>query len=196
MPAHPLRSLTIVLFLLVSLPSAPALADDPDTLTLPAAVAKHAPVPLSKVGQGTYRKFGFAVYNAALWAPEGFWEAEEPFALQLSYTRSLSKETLIDAVMDDIENQNIADETTRARWRDFLEASLRDVEDGDVLAGLSLPAENEAILFLNGAVIAVIDEQAFSDAFFSIWLGTNADADLREALLGEARVAQLTPQEP
>jgi hypothetical protein len=34
--------------------------------------------------------------------------------------------------------------------------------------------------------IASIDDQAFSDAFFAVWLGKHADETLRKKLLGIA----------
>ncbi len=87
--------------------------------------------------------------------------------------------------MDDIADQGLADEATRTRWRMILDSSLQDISDGDVLIGFAAP-ENKTLLLHNGAVIATIDEQAFADAFFSIWLGDHADEDLRAELLGQA----------
>ncbi|MGE3622945.1 MAG: hypothetical protein AB7H77_03590, partial [Bdellovibrionales bacterium] len=83
---------------------------------LPPAVRARIKTPLDEVGSGTYRRFGFSVYRASLWAPEGEWNAGKPYALALRYTRSVSKETLVDTVTDNIRDQKVTDEATLARW--------------------------------------------------------------------------------
>ena len=161
-------------------PSTPAWSQEK---ALPESVSAQISTSLAKVGQGTYRKLGFRIYDATLWASQNTWDAAKPYALQLSYTRSLSKETLVDTVMDNIQEQRVADEVTLARWKDVLNFSLRDVKEGDVLVGLAVPGK-KTLLFYNGANIASVEDQAFSDAFFGVWLGKYADEDLRSKLLG------------
>jgi len=151
---------------------------------LPAIVQTQSHAILKPVGTGTYRKFAFTIYYATLWAPDGQWSAAKPYALQLRYARSLSKDTLDDTVMDDIRDQKVADEPTFARWSATIEKALPAVEDGDVLIGLSVPGK-KSILYFNGAPIATIDDAALSRAFFNIWLGAGADEDLRNALLNK-----------
>jgi hypothetical protein len=156
-----------------------------DTDTLPKTVIEQVNTPLETIGQGTYRKLGFKIYDASLWAETPPWDSSKPYALQLRYARSLSKETLVDAVMDDIVDQGVADEATRARWKEKLNTTLRDVEENDVLIGVALPGKTTS-LFFNGEKIASIEDQAFSDAFFAVWLGDTADETLRRKLLGQA----------
>ena len=182
-------ALILIMMMLIGLiMSSPLRAEETtqvDPTILPATVSDLTPVPLEKVGQGTFRKLGFRVYDATLWATQNTWNTSPPYALQLCYSRDISKDTLIDTVMSDIEDQNVADEETRARWKSVLDAALSDVNEGDVLVGLALP-DGKTVLVYNGVVIASIEEQAFSDAFFSVWLGNNADEELRVALLGGA----------
>ncbi len=154
--------------------------------TLPAPVTTQLHTPVAKVGDGTYRKFGFSVYNATLWAPDGAWSADKPYALQLHYTRSLSKETLVDTVMDDIRDQDVADDATLANWEKMLNATLPAIADGDTIIGVAIPGK-KSLLFYNGKKLASIDDPVFSKAFFNIWLGDNADEDLRGKLLASAK---------
>jgi len=156
-----------------------SLAED----TLPESVRAQVHIPLKEVGSGTYRRFGLRVYRAILWAPEGKWDTAEPYALQLCYTRSVSKETLVDTVTDDIRGQNVTDDATLAAWQSTLNATLPEVEDGDTIIGLSMP-KKPATIYYNGTKIASIEDQTFSRAFFDIWLGKTADEDMREGLLG------------
>lgn len=172
-----------------SAPCASLRAED-EARPLPGTVNEIVKTPLAKVGEGTYRKLGFRVYDASLWAPQSTWDAGKPYALQLCYTRDLSKETLIDTVMDDIGEQKIADETTLAKWKAVLDTSLSDVKDGDALVGVTVPGK-KTLLLHNGVAIVTIEDQAFSNAFFSIWLGKNADEDLRSKLLGGSQLSSL-----
>ena len=176
----PLVVFLILMMVACLCPSAPSRAEE---IPLPESVSAQMDTAPAKVGHGTYRKLGFRIYDATLWAVQNKWDAAKPYALQLSYTRDLSKETLVDTVMDDITDQGVADEATRTRWKEVLNASLRDVKEGDALVGLALPGK-KTLLFYNGVNIASIEEQAFSDAFFGIWLGERADEALRSKLLG------------
>ena len=84
-------------------------------------------------------------------------------------------------VVDDIRDQDVADEDTFARWEQKIRTILPAVEDGDTIVGLSVPGKG-ASLFLNGTRIAKISDEALSRAFFNIWLGDDADRDLRRKL--------------
>ena len=177
------NSILFALFLLaLGLPCLPAQAQS-TTAILPASVNTATGTSFDEIGHSDYRKFGFLIYDISLWATQKAWEPTKPYALQLVYARSLSKETLVDAVMDDISDQDVADDVTLARWRTVLNASLRAVNAGDTLIGLALPGK-KTLLFYNGNEIASIKDQGLSHAFFGIWLGQKADEDLRSELLG------------
>jgi hypothetical protein len=182
---HPAFSASTVFLALFFCACLPAVAKADDN-TLPDSVRAHLHTPLARVGSGTYRRLGFSVYRATLWAPDGMWDAAKPYALQLRYARDVSRQTLVDTVTGDIRDQNVADDATLARWRGILDATLPDVEDGDVIIGLAIPGK-KSLLFHNGTKIASIGDRAFSHAFFNIWLGKNADEDLRDKLLGKSQ---------
>ena len=139
--------------------------------------------PLQKVGQGKYTKFGFTIYNASLWAPQGKWSYDKPFALELAYTRNLGKETVVDSVYDSIKEQKIADDGTLARWKEILMKTIPAVKKGDKVVVVSKPG-TKATVILNGENQGAFPEQALSDAFFAIWLGEKADQHLKQKLLG------------
>ncbi|MEJ0062252.1 MAG: chalcone isomerase family protein [Alphaproteobacteria bacterium] len=161
----------------------PVMAENPDNDNLPAAINAQAGVPLAKVGSGTYRKFGFSVYRASLWAPGGSWDAAKPYALRLSYARSLSRDTLVDGVMDGIREQKTASEAMLVRWTQSMNQTLPAVSDGDEIIGLALPGK-DSLLFYNGKQIMRIEDSDLSAAFFRVWLGEQADESLRDKLLG------------
>ncbi len=153
---------------------------------LPASATSWLAEPLVRVGSGTFTKLGFRIYNATLWAPSGIWNPHRPYALQLRYTRSLSKETLVDATMAAIRDQQHQDEATLARWEQKLQTLLPAIHEGDEMVGLAIPGK-QSVLFFNGKPIAELKDGEFSTAFFGIWLGKEANAELREALLGHDR---------
>jgi hypothetical protein len=140
---------------------------------------------LDQVGSGTYRKLGFTVYRATLWAPRGRWNDRQPYALQLRYAMDLSKSTLVDTVVDNIREQGV-DDTKIAAWKEALNDSLPEVKKDDEIIGVSAPGK-ESRLFLNGEEIARIEDQELSDAFFNIWLGNTANKKLQSQLLAGNR---------
>lgn len=150
---------------------------------LPAAVTSNSSSSLEPVGSGVYHKLGFTIYNATLWAPDGTWDENKPYALQLKYKRNLSKETLVDSVMDSIREQNVADESKLQEWQQTLTQVLPDVSKNDEIVGVS--KGNYSQLYYNGKRIAGIKDPVLSNAFFNIWLGETADPKLRSELLSQ-----------
>ena len=166
----------LLLFLLLPLP---ALASE----VLPAFVTQQVAQPLKQVGSGAYTKLGFTVYRATLWTPSGKWKSDEPYALQIQYQMSLSKDTVVDAVVEDIRDQKVASDATFAKWEAQLGNALPKVFDGDSIIGLALPNQSSTLIH-NGKVITTITDQKLSDAFFAIWLGKSANPELKQKLLG------------
>lgn len=135
------------------------------------------------VGSGQLKKFGFLIYDAQLYAPQGQFQADQPFALTLTYARTIAKDRIVSASLDEIENLGI-DITAHPPWRAELEAVLVDVKEGDQLTGVYLP-EQGAVFFYNGQRTGRLSD-ALAKAFFAIWLDPKTSApDLRTALLGQ-----------
>ncbi len=159
------------------------------TLAIP-VYAQTASVPngvfgnvhMAQVGSGKYKKLGFNIYKVALWAPGGQYDKLKPYALQVHYLRSLSKDTVVGSVVEDVRDQKMADDSTMDEWENMLTKTLPAVEEGDEIVGLSLPGKPSK-LFFNGKQIASIEDKRLSDSFFNIWLGEIANQDLRSQLL-------------
>lgn len=150
--------------------------------SLSSAVQAYVGTPLTEVGSSNFRKYGFRVYRAILWAPGGVWSDTKPSALEFRYQRSLSKDTLSEGLIDDISAQKIADEPTIDKWAEWLDKTLPSVKDGDTIIGVRKPG-SAAVLFFNGRKLATIHDPLLEQAFFNIWLGNHADEDMRTALL-------------
>lgn len=150
---------------------------------LPVLATQQLAQPLKQVGSGTYTKLGFTIYHVTLWTLSGRWNPAEPHALHLHYHLSLSKETIVNTVAENLREQGVADATTLEQWEAQLDATVPTVYDGDAIVALAVPGKSST-LFHNEKLITTIANEAFSDAFFGIWLGKTADARLRQELLG------------
>jgi hypothetical protein len=136
----------------------------------------------TEVGQGQFRRFGFLIYEASLWAPDGSYRADGPFALRLRYARAITRDQIVDASLDQMRAIGV-DVDAHPQWKAQLEAALSGVEAGDTLTGIHLPGQG-AIIFREGVRLGELD-RALANAFFSIWLDRNTtEPALRAALLG------------
>lgn len=153
-------------------------------VAIPVTLSKHASG-FSEVGTGNYRKMGFNIYSVTLWAPQGTYDRDKPFALQLSYKRDLSKETVVDAVMNDVRAQQLADAETMNAWEAMLNEKMHEVKTGDQIIALNDPGKPTKLFYNNKPVFTIADKR-LSDSFFNIWLGERANEELRAQLLASA----------
>lgn len=157
----------------------------PESVRAEIAGSGKATAPLIRVGSATYRKLGFTIYHATLWAPGGVYDANKPYALQLRYARDLSQDTLVDAVATDVKDQEQPDPMTMAAWQQTLNEVLPAVKDEEELIGVSVPG-SDAKLFFNGKYHATMKDKRLARAFMGIWLGDKANPDIRAKLTNTA----------
>ncbi len=135
-----------------------------------------------EVGQGQFRRFGFLIYEASLWAPDAVYRADGPFALRLRYARAITRDQIVDASLDQMRAIGI-DVNAHPGWRSQLESALSGVQAGDTLTGIHQPGQG-AVIFKEGERLGQLD-RALAEAFFSIWLDrSTTEPALRSALLG------------
>ena len=153
----------------------------PPPLPEPVSVARPD---LALVGQGTLNWFVFRVYDAWLWAPEGRWDPDAPFVLDLQYARELKGAAIADRSVEEMRQLGAADDGQLVAWSQFMRAAFPDVREGDRITGEFVPG-GATRFYLNGAHLAEIDDPEFGPAFSGIWLapGTSAPG-LRRQLLG------------
>ena len=152
------------------------------------ALAAHAsPLPhladFEAVGSGTLRYFGLRIYDATLWSPGGVWTGRPPFALELRYARSFDGAAIARRSIEEMRAQRAYPASTLERWEQQMQVLFPDVQAGDRLIGVRIPGEGAA--FYSGTrKLGRIDDEAFADAFFGIWLHPATRApDLRARLL-------------
>lgn len=139
-------------------------------------------------GSGEFSWFGLRLYTARLWHSGSAWNWNEPFALELIYHRSLSRDTLVQASMDEM--QRLADRPLPAetlnRWSQAMRQAFVDVRPGMRISGLYLPGKG-CRFYVDGQLVQEVNDPAFARAFFAIWLDPRArDPQLRQRLLGLA----------
>lgn len=141
---------------------------------------------VSLVGSGDFSWFGFSVYNAKLWSPAQRVDFTQPFALELTYRRTISRDTLVDTSLDEIRriNGEPLDNEQQENWTRQMRQAFVDVKDGTRITGVFLPDQG-CRFYVDGKLQHIIDDPEFARAFFSIWLDPQTRSPkLRAALLG------------
>lgn len=137
-------------------------------------------------GQGEFRMFGFDVYTAKLWGnctPTPF---DAPFALQLTYRRTIARSKIVESSLDEIKRMAVSpiSAQTLVHWRRLMETAFVNVISGDQIVGVYLPRTGTRF-YVNNTLTAQISDEQFAHAFFDIWLAPNTRAPgLRTELLG------------
>jgi hypothetical protein len=149
------------------------------TLGLPAFAMSDPMAGLKRWGNGEFRRFGFLVYEATLWAGDD--PQRPPLALRLDYKRNLSGLAIAEASVKEMRPMG-GDEASLKRWGEQMAKIFPDVKAGDHIIGHYRP-EGAAFSY-NGRPAGEILEPEFARRFFGIWLDPRTSApDLRTLLL-------------
>ena len=139
-------------------------------------------------GTGALRFFGFKAYDANLWSA-GAAKAnplidKSLFALEIVYNTGIKADEIVNVSLIEMARLRKLTDLQIKTWAADLQRTFPNVAQGDRLTGVLVPKVGTRF-FLNSRLIAEINDPAFGDAFFAIWLdeGTKR-ADLRRALLG------------
>lgn len=145
-------------------------------------VAASSPAPysgLQRWGSGEFRRFGFLVYEATLWAGDD--PGRPPLALRLDYKRSIAGKAIADASVKEM-RRFVSDESLLQHWGAQMQGVFPDVASGDHLLGVF--RDDGAHFYQGERLIGSIATPGFAAAFFAIWLDPRTSApELREALL-------------
>lgn len=138
------------------------------------------------VGSGAFSAYGFHIYDANLWATDAGLGEDRPFALELTYQRSISRDTLVEASLDDLQRLGgeAVDAATLGAWQAEMQRAFDDVEPGQRIIGVYLPGVGGR-LYVDGRPPYEVRDPLFTRTFFGIWLDPRTqDPELREQLLG------------
>lgn len=134
---------------------------------------------LKRWGNGEFRRFGFLVYEATLWAGDD--PQRPPLALRLDYKRNIEGKAIAEASVKEMRRFG-SEETVLAAWHERMARIFPDVQDGDHILGVYTP--DGARFSHNGRDLGGVDDARFARDFFGIWLDPRTSApELRAALL-------------
>jgi len=134
---------------------------------------------LKRWGNGQFRRFGFLVYEATLWAGDD--PQRPPLALRLDYKRTLAGAAIADASVKEMRALG-ADEAALKRWGEQMTRIFPNVKEGDSIIGQYEPGA--ARFYFNGRLVGEVADADFARWFFGIWLDAKTSApELRAALL-------------
>lgn len=135
---------------------------------------------LRRWGSGEFRRFGFLVYEATLWAAQTG-PLQPPLALALTYRRQIAGRDIAQASVEQMRRFS-TDEPQLARWGEQMARLFPDVAPGDRIVGLQGP--ERVRFFHNDRALGAVEGAAFATTFFAIWLDERTSAPaLRAALL-------------
>ena len=134
---------------------------------------------LRRWGSGEFRRFGFLVYEATLWAADD--PQRPPLALRLDYKRTIAGAAIAEASVKEMRALG-GDDVLLKRWGEQMTRLFPDVRTGDYIIGQYRP--EGASFYFNGRLLGSVDDAGFARAFFGIWLDARTSApELRAALL-------------
>lgn len=137
-----------------------------------------------EVGQGRMTYLFLNIYDATLYAPNGVWRYDKPFALQLNYLRNIKGKKIANHSIEEIRKQGFKDEVKLATWHTQICKIFPDVDKGISLIGIYTNT-GETIFFQNNTELGRINDAEFSRLFFDIWLSEKTRSpELRKKLLG------------
>ncbi|MBC6498034.1 MAG: chalcone isomerase family protein [Alphaproteobacteria bacterium GM7ARS4] len=135
------------------------------------------------VGTGRLTFWLWDVYDATLYAPQGTWHMNKPYALSLSYLRPLNGRDIATRSIEEIRSLGFDDEKTIQAWQDAMIEIFPDVDEQTTLTGVR-DSKGHTLFYSNGTLLGRIDDPTFSQWFFGIWLSPKSpEPQLREQLL-------------
>lgn len=151
----------------------------------PAEVERALPG-AAQVGAARYQVLALAIFDAELWAGQGAFSWERPFALSLTYRRAITAQSLTNRTLTEIARRGGGTRASLQPLGTRLRQCFANVSAGDRITGVSTGA-NTARFFYNGRQQCEIEWPGFRRTFFGIWLdgrsGNERQFTLR--LLGE-----------
>ncbi len=152
---------------------------------LPEALRADAPA-FELLGETRFRKYFFHVYDAFLWVPEDqHWALDGEYALDITYARDFEGEMLARSGREQMAEIGVGDEALRMEWYERMKGLFPDVSQGDRLIGWHRPGQG-AWFYYNDALLDTVEDAAFGEAFFAVWLDQRtSEPRMRRELLGE-----------
>lgn len=138
------------------------------------------------VGRGVLTYAVWDVYEASLYAPQGQWSPDAPYALAITYRRAIDSSAIVDTSIKEIKRQGVADSSKLDAWQSALTEIIPDVAPGTSLCAAH-NQQGQTVFYKGDDKIDTVEDKAFGRFFFGIWLSDGTSKPrLRKALLGQS----------
>ncbi|MAI08294.1 MAG: hypothetical protein CMF61_04980 [Magnetococcales bacterium] len=135
------------------------------------------------VGKALYTFMFWDVYDAELLTEDGAWSMDKPFALKLTYHKSLKGTSISQRSVVEIKKLGFNDDDTINSWHKFMEKTFPNVHKGDVITGV-YNRNKQTVFYYNNEEVGRISDPEFGYWFFGIWLHKNtSEPKFRKRLL-------------
>lgn len=130
---------------------------------LASAIKAEAPI-----GSGTLKKLFMHVYDASYWS-DSEQPLTPPYALSITYAMDFTAEELAERTFDEMGRVSNLSAAQRRDYANRLKKIWPNVKEGDRITALA-PDATRTEFFHNGKAVGSIDDAAFQQAFFGVWL--------------------------
>ena len=149
---------------------------------LPAPVQSQAPG-IRPLGRGRETVWGIRVYDATLWVVGDRFTPTQPHALDVEPGRSVSADTLVNNVMDEMRRLKLGDASQLASWRLEIRRLIPNVKSGDQVV-VFCPSDAKTLAYYNGRIQGEVDDATLCPAIMNVWLHpASQNQALRKSLL-------------
>jgi len=137
------------------------------------------------VGSGVLTMLFMDIYQLNLYANEGRYSQRNDFVLEFEYLKPVSKNTIIDASINELTKSDNVTSTEIKFWKRILDKGIVDMDAGEV-ASMSFTKTGIVTFYLADSSTVSFEAPKFAKSFSSIWLGENTSHPrLRQRLLGK-----------
>jgi hypothetical protein len=137
-------------------------------------------------GQTSFYKYFFHVYDIKLFAQNGDYRPDKPFALSITYGMNLKGKDIAQRSIDEMRAQGFNDTKKLSDWLNFMEKTFPDVKKGTNLIGI-FTDKKQTIFLKDGIEIGRSNDADFGQKFFDIWLSEKtSEPKMRKKLLSNA----------
>jgi len=121
--------------------------------------------------------------DAELYAPNGQYNKQQPFALSLTYLRKLKGTKIVESTLSELRAQGMQDEASLADWSNQLQTIFPDVAKGSNITGVRDSA-GHTVFYCDDSACGSVSDENFTNRFFDIWLGkATSKPEFRKKLL-------------
>lgn len=142
----------------------------------------------SPLGEYTFSKWWFDIYQARLYQSDGAKaaiHAQPGTLLQLTYLRDISHQNLVKQTQKQWQEMKLAPSLPIDSWLKRLNTIWPNVKKGDCIA-FKVTSKGGGRFYLGTQYLGEIADPRFTQAFLAIWLGAKSQyPEQRANLLGE-----------